>query len=57
MEKSIYNANKKREGEMGWVDGVRAVPVSMRVEGLAEGTLLAEMGYGHNKKTVQIMQM
>lgn len=37
----------------GWV---RAVPVSMRVEGLAEGTLLAEMGYRH-KKTMQIMQI
>lgn len=36
----------------GWVP-----VVSMRVEGLAEGTLLAETGYGHNKKTVQIMQM
>jgi len=23
MEKSIYNAGRKREGEIGWVDGAR----------------------------------
>lgn len=23
MEKSIYNAGRKREGEVGWVDGAR----------------------------------
>jgi len=33
MEKSIYNAGRKREREMGWMEMVRAVVVSMRVEG------------------------
>lgn len=35
----------KQGGQM-----VRAVTVSMRMKGLAEGILLAEIGYGRNKK-------
>lgn len=57
MEKSIYNASKKREGEMGWVDGARGHGFDESGRIGRRNFIRVEIGYGHNKKTVQIMQM